>query len=109
MCSSVLLPEPDGPMIASSSPRGTSRSTPRRARTSVSPSPKVLLRLRTRTAYFWASRDMVRTYARGVLAESGFRDVVGAAMARLSSRGSTDADASRQHLLVATQRVLNSE
>ena len=33
MCSSVLLPEPDGPMIATISPASTSRSTPSSART----------------------------------------------------------------------------
>ena len=42
-CSSVLLPEPDGPMIATISPRAISRSTPSSARTAVSPEPKTLV------------------------------------------------------------------
>ncbi len=39
MCMSVDLPEPDGPMTATSSPERTVRSTPRSASTAVSPSP----------------------------------------------------------------------
>jgi len=39
MCISVDLPEPDGPITAVSCPFGTSRETPRRASTAVSPSP----------------------------------------------------------------------
>src|SRR5439155_24821568 len=35
---SVLLPDPEGPMMATNSPRRTSRSAPRRACTVVSPS-----------------------------------------------------------------------
>ncbi len=38
-CSSVLFPEPDGPMIATISPFAISIETPSRARTSVSPLP----------------------------------------------------------------------
>src|SRR5215207_489396 len=37
--SSVLLPDPDGPMIATISPSSIVKSTPSRARTSVRPSP----------------------------------------------------------------------
>ena len=39
MCMRVDLPEPDGPMTLVSFPRSTSRSTPQRARTAVSPLP----------------------------------------------------------------------
>jgi hypothetical protein len=39
-----LLPEPDGPMIATISPRSTTRSTPSKARTCAPPSPKRLTR-----------------------------------------------------------------
>ena len=39
MVSRLLFPEPLGPMIATSSPRATARSTSRRAWTSVWPSP----------------------------------------------------------------------
>jgi len=39
MCMRVDLPEPDGPITATSCPERTSRSTPRRASTAVSPSP----------------------------------------------------------------------
>ncbi len=39
MCISVDLPEPEGPMTATSSPELTSMSTPRSASTAVSPSP----------------------------------------------------------------------
>jgi hypothetical protein len=39
MCISVDLPEPDGPITASSSPSLTESETPRRASTAVSPSP----------------------------------------------------------------------
>ena len=38
-CMSVDLPEPDGPMIAVSSPSATETETPRRASTAVSPAP----------------------------------------------------------------------
>jgi len=37
MCSSVDLPEPDGPMIATFSPSSMRKSTPRSAATSLSP------------------------------------------------------------------------
>src|SRR5436190_1954200 len=43
---SVDFPEPDGPMIATSSPRFTSRSMPRSACTSVSPTRYTLVRPR---------------------------------------------------------------
>ena len=47
MCSKVLLPEPDGPMIASSSPLRTCRSMPHRAGTAISPSsPYIFFKLR---------------------------------------------------------------
>ena len=36
--SSVVLPQPDGPMSATNSPRRTVRSTPRSAPTAVAPS-----------------------------------------------------------------------
>jgi hypothetical protein len=39
MCTSVLFPEPDGPMIATISPSSITRSTPSRARTSIRPWP----------------------------------------------------------------------
>jgi hypothetical protein len=39
MVSSVLFPEPLGPMMATSSPASTARSTCRNASTSVGPSP----------------------------------------------------------------------
>ena len=39
---SVVLPQPDGPTSAIISPKRTSRSTPRSARTMESPVPKVL-------------------------------------------------------------------
>ena len=39
MCSSVDLPEPEVPTTATNSPCSTLRSTPSRARTSVSPEP----------------------------------------------------------------------
>ena len=39
MCMSVLLPDPDGPMIAVYAPRCRSISTPASARTSASPWP----------------------------------------------------------------------
>jgi hypothetical protein len=39
MCSSVLFPDPEGPMIAANSPFGNSRVTSLRARTAVGPSP----------------------------------------------------------------------
>ncbi len=39
MCISVDLPEPEGPITATSSPERTSMSTPRRASTAVAPSP----------------------------------------------------------------------
>ena len=39
MCIRVDLPEPDGPMTATSSPGRTTSETPRSASTAVSPSP----------------------------------------------------------------------
>ena len=39
MCMSVDLPEPEGPITATSSPSATSSVTPRRASTAVSPMP----------------------------------------------------------------------
>src|SRR4249920_4171674 len=47
MCMKVDLPEPDGPVTARNSPRGTSRLTPRSAFTSTSPTTYVLTRLLT--------------------------------------------------------------
>src|SRR5262249_30242018 len=41
-CSSVLLPEPEGPMIATNSPSSTRTSTPRSACTAPGPWPKTL-------------------------------------------------------------------
>ncbi len=37
MCINVDLPEPDGPVTATNSPGSTSSDTPRKARTSTSP------------------------------------------------------------------------
>ena len=39
ICSRVLLPEPDGPMMATNCPFGTVKDTSSSARTSVSPLP----------------------------------------------------------------------
>jgi hypothetical protein len=39
MCSSVLFPEPEGPMIAANSPFGNASDTSLSARTAVEPSP----------------------------------------------------------------------
>jgi hypothetical protein len=52
MCISVDFPEPEGPMIAVSSPSTIASETPRRASTAVSPLPKRRTRSRpaTRTA-----------------------------------------------------------
>lgn len=47
MCMNVDLPEPDGPVTATNSPRWTSRLTPRSAFTSTSPTMYVFTRLRT--------------------------------------------------------------
>jgi hypothetical protein len=41
MCSSVDLPDPDGPITATSSPRATDSETPRSASTAVSPSDNI--------------------------------------------------------------------
>src|SRR5690349_1706084 len=50
MLISVDLPEPDAPVIATNSPRAMSRSTPSRARTSVSPAPYTLLAARSESS-----------------------------------------------------------
>src|SRR5438094_6325139 len=47
MCMKVDLPDPDGPVTATNSPRWTSRFTPRNALTSTSPTTYVLTRLLT--------------------------------------------------------------
>src|ERR1035437_8956064 len=47
MCMNVDLPDPDGPVTERNSPRSTSRSTPRNAFTSISPTTYVLTRLLT--------------------------------------------------------------
>src|ERR1035437_5351146 len=47
MCMNVDLPDPDGPVTERNSPRSTSRSTPRNAFTSISPTMYVLTRLLT--------------------------------------------------------------
>src|SRR6266550_5488758 len=47
MCMNVDLPDPDGPVTARNSPLSTSRSTPRNAFTSTSPTTYVLTRLLT--------------------------------------------------------------
>src|SRR4051794_28015917 len=47
MCMNVDLPDPDGPVTATNSPRYTSSDAPRSARTSTSPTWYVLVRSRT--------------------------------------------------------------
>src|SRR5512133_3854772 len=47
MCMNVDLPEPEGPVTARNSPDSTSRLTPRRAFTWISPTTYVFTRLRT--------------------------------------------------------------
>ena len=51
MLKSVVLPEPEGPMMERYSPRAISRSTPFRAWTSILPSLNDLVTLMTRTTW----------------------------------------------------------
>src|SRR3954454_20013430 len=64
MCSSVLLPDPDGPMIATNSPSSTRASTPRRAWTAPAPSPNTFATPRASRAGACRSVVMRRPYAR---------------------------------------------